>query len=103
MGPPHNQLTVVGPNNFVDYFDPYFFLPDRTIAGVTRDSTGAPLGSCTVDLFRTADNVWQNRTVSDGSGNYSFTVEDGTQWYCRFYLTGSPDRAGTTVNTVQGA
>jgi hypothetical protein len=74
------------------------------ITGVTRDSTGAVLGSCTVHLFRTSDDVKVDTTTSDASGNYSFVrIADATTYYCVAYKAGSPDVAGTTVNTLVAA
>src|SRR3954454_12263498 len=74
------------------------------ISGVTRDSTGAALGSCTVKLYRTATDVLVDTTVSDVSGNYSFpNVTPGDTYYVVAYLAGSPDVEGTTNNTLVGA
>ena len=75
------------------------------IAGVTRDcTTNQPLGNCVVHLFRTSDDVRIGSTTSDGSGNYSFTVLiDATTYYLVAYKAGSPDVAGTTVNTIVAA
>lgn len=73
-----------------------------TLSGITEDSAGAPLGGCTVDLFRAdAYNTFVARTVSDGSGNYSFTLSDNAgTFYTRMYKSGAPDVAGTSVNTL---
>jgi hypothetical protein len=85
------------------------FIPDLpptlghslVISGVTKDSAGAVLGSCAVDLFTTADDVIQGRTVSDAStGAYSFSAGGGRTYYIVAYKAGSPDVAGTTVNTL---
>lgn len=74
------------------------------IYGVTRDSTGAVLAGCTVDLFRTADNAFIDSVVSDASGNYEFrTAGPASAYYAVAYLVGSPDVFGTTVNTLVGA
>lgn len=73
------------------------------LTGVTKNSAGAALGGCTVHLFRTSDNALIGATTSDGSGNYSFIVPNGvTSYYVVAYLAGSPDVAGTTVNTLVG-
>lgn len=73
------------------------------ISGVTRDSSGAALGSCVVKLYRTATDVLVDSTVSDGSGNYSFpNVTPGDTYYVVAYLAGSPDVEGTTNNTLVG-
>lgn len=88
---------------FTDGAAPYFELPNLTISGVTRDSSGVALGACTVDLFRTIDNVFIGQTISDGSGNYIFDgVQQGFTYYVVAYLAGAPDTAGTTLNTLVG-
>jgi hypothetical protein len=89
--------------------DPIF--PDRNlrITGVTYDASGNRLGSCTVEVFETDTNQCVDKQVSDGSGNYMVQIPVGlnqTQtatWYIVAYLAGSPDVAGTTVNTLTGA
>lgn len=71
------------------------------ITGVTKDSTGAALGGCTVTLFKTIDNQPSAITTSDANGVYSFSIDGNSQ--ARFavsYKAGSPDVAGTTVNTL---
>ena len=71
------------------------------ISGVTKDSNSAPLAGVTVSLFLTGTNTLMNQTVSDGSGNYSFTLYSPPgPFYVVAYLAGSPDVAGTTVNTL---
>lgn len=80
----------------------YFPPRDFVIGGVSRDSTGAALGGCTVKLYNFDNDQMVASTVSDGSGNYSFTVMSGTMWYVRFYLAGSPNSAGTTDNRIVG-
>lgn len=72
------------------------------ISGVTKDSGGAALGGCTVKLFNRATDTKEQETVSDGSGNYAFTVDRTQTYYVVAYLPGSPDVAGTTVNTLAG-
>lgn len=73
------------------------------ISGVTRDNTGATLGSCVVDLFRTMDDVKVDTTTSDVSGNFFFyTVSGGQYYYAVAYKTGSPDVAGTTRQDLVG-
>lgn len=73
------------------------------ITGITKNSTGAALGGCTVDLFRTLDDLFLGTTTSDGSGNYSLVAPIGGPFYVVAYLAGAPDVAGTTVNTLQPA
>jgi hypothetical protein len=72
-----------------------------TIAGVTRDSSGAALAGVTVKLFSATDDVARYSTVSDANGNYSFSVpSNGWTWYAIAYKAGAPDVAGTTANTL---
>lgn len=74
------------------------------ISGVTKDSTNTILGSCTVKLYRTADDVYLETCVSDAvTGAYSFsTVGLAEQYYVVAYKPGAPDVAGTTANTLVG-
>ena len=74
-----------------------------TIRGVTKDSTGAALGNCTVHLFRSADDSKSAEGVSDASGNYRLDASDRLTHYAVAYKAGSPDVAGTTVNTLTGS
>jgi hypothetical protein len=71
------------------------------LSGITYNNTGlAPVGGVTVDLFRVEDNAWVARTVSDGSGNYSFPITVGGPFFTRVYKTGVPDIAGTSANNL---
>lgn len=73
------------------------------ITGITRDSTGAPLGNCVVQLLRTIDDVMVEKVVSDGSGFYSFsTVGLAQQYYVTAYKAGAPDVSGSSLNTLTG-
>lgn len=73
------------------------------ITGVTRDSTGAILGSCVVHLFRTADDVELDQINSDASGNFSFVsgLSSEQSHYIVAYKAGSPDVSGTSLNTLK--
>jgi hypothetical protein len=81
---------------------PYFPERNFTITGVTKDSTGAALGGCTLRLFNAASHVLAQTTISDASGNYSFVVDKTQTWYVVSYKGGAPDVAGTSVNTLAG-
>lgn len=70
------------------------------ISGITKDSTGAALGAVTVDLLRSPDDAFVGTTVSDGAGNYSLPAPGSGPFRIVAYKTGSPDVAGTTVNTL---
>ena len=69
------------------------------IVGVSRDATGVALGSCTVKVFRTADDVLVGSTVSDGSGNWTAYPNQEGPYYLVEYKAGSPDVFGTSPNT----
>jgi hypothetical protein len=71
--------------------------------GITKDSAGAALAACTVDLFRTSDDMKVGTAVSDGAGNYEVYSYDAGPFYVVAYKAGAPDVAGTTVNTLTGA
>lgn len=82
-------------------------LRDYVVNGVTKDSTGAVLGLCNVEIYETTDaqNRMVGMTVSDASGNYSISVngpDTGMTFFAVAYKAGAPDVAGTTVNTLQG-
>jgi hypothetical protein len=74
------------------------------LTGVTKDSTGTPLGSCVVQLFTTADERFIKETTSDSvTGAYSFDILVTGPFFIVAYKAGSPDVAGTTINTLLGA
>lgn len=75
---------------------------NSTITGVSRDSAGLPLGNCVTKLFRTWDDVMISQTVSDGSGNFTLFAPSSGPYYIVWYKAGSPDVAGTSVNTLVG-
>lgn len=73
------------------------------LSGITKDSAGAVLANCTVRLFRTSDDKFIEQVVSDANGNYQFRSASLSEpYYLVAYKTGSPDVAGTTVNTLVG-
>lgn len=79
--------------------------PGVKISGTTKNSTGAAVGSCTVSLYRTTDGKLIDTVTSDPSlGTYTFNaVGLGESYFIVAYLPGSPDIAGTTVNTLTGS
>lgn len=77
-----------------------FVLTGQTVG---NDGVTAVPG-CTVHLFRTEDDLEIDMVTSDGLGNFEFRgCGEARQHYCVSYLPGSPDKAGTTVNTLVGA
>lgn len=71
--------------------------------GITRDQYGAPLGGCSVRVFRTSDGVLVHETVSDANGQFLGCAYDTAAYFLVFYKAGSPDVFGTTVNTLVGS
>jgi hypothetical protein len=71
-----------------------------SISGVTRDNNGTALGFARVELFITAGDKALMETVSDISGNFRFDMPGTGPFYLLAYKAGSPDIAGTTVNTI---
>lgn len=74
----------------------------RFIKGITKDSGGTAISDVTVQAFRTADDFYLGQDVSRDDGTYTCPtdVAAGTQCYLVAYKAGSPDIAGTTVNTI---
>jgi hypothetical protein len=74
------------------------------ITGVVRDGlTGTPIASAMVWLFKTSDKSYQQVTTSDGSGNYTFYVDDNvTAYFIRAFKDGS-NVFGTTDDDLVGA
>ena len=83
--------------------NPIFEERNYVLTDITKDSSGVALGLCTVHLFNAANNVLEQTTTSDASGNYSFIVDKTQFYYVRAYKSGAPDVAGTSVNTLAGA
>jgi hypothetical protein len=94
---------VRGPLRLPGFYDPTQRV-QVAISGITRDAAGAVLPNCAVRLFRTRDDLEIDQTTSDASGYYEFrSAIPVEQYYAVAYLTGAPDVAGTTVNTLVGA
>jgi len=74
-----------------------------SIFGTSKDSSGSPLGGVNVHCFRTVDNVFMSETISLADGSYEIRVPNGDQYYLVEYKAGSPDVAGTSLNTLTGA
>jgi hypothetical protein len=70
------------------------------LSGVTRNNQGIPVDAVTVELFLTSTDTLQLRTVSNAAGEFAFDVMPPGLYYIVAYKAGSPDIAGTTVNTL---
>ena len=109
--PPGNKGPV-GVRAFVTQDGACPVFPERNlqIAGVTRDSTGAALGGCSVQLFDVISDAPAGPVVvSDANGNYVIPIPKGlsqlqtTTWRLVTYKAGAPDVTGTSVNTLVGS
>lgn len=69
-----------------------------SFSGVSRDSAGAILATCQVNVVRTADKVLEVQTVSDGSGNWSVFVTQPRHYFFVEYKAGVPDVFGTSLD-----
>jgi hypothetical protein len=85
-----------------DGFDIATLTRPMALRGVTRDAVGNVLPNCVVKAYRTSDDVMVGEVTSSGAGVYSVDVATGVDHYLVAYLDGTPDVAGTTVNTLQG-
>lgn len=74
----------------------------KFIKGLCVDTTDAPLSGAVVHAFRTSDDAFAGYEVeSRTDGSYDLATNfPGVAHYVVAYLPGSPDRAGTTVNTL---
>ena len=101
-----DQTSVVNPVAMFDEqyaqtvgFDRDLGQQNNRIVGVSRDSTGAALGACTIKVFRTSDDVLVASTTSDGSGNWTAYPNQQGPYYFVEYKAGAPDVFGTSPNT----
>lgn len=81
---------------------PQFAQSHYSISGTTRNSAGTALPACAVNLFETATELWRAGVTSDSLGAFSFPVNGDRAFFLNGYKTGSPDVAGTTLNTLMG-
>lgn len=93
-----------GPNPVRDFvrIPVYSTDQDTRVTGVTRDANGTALGNCNLILVRTLDNSVAALSTSDANGNYVIYASSLLTHYLVAYRPGSPDVAGTTVNTLVG-
>jgi hypothetical protein len=67
----------------------------------TKDGAGTMLPSCTVELYRADTDIGVDKKTSDANGAVEFRSATPDKFhYMRAYKTGSPDKAGTTLNTL---
>lgn len=91
-----------GPRGLGSFAKPFSQPTRYSISGITKDSTGAVLGLCTVKVFDLQSNTHRATIVSGANGVYSIDVtsQRGLTFFVVAYKAGVPDVAGTTVNTL---
>lgn len=74
----------------------------RFLKGITKDATGTPISGVIVQGFVTATDAYVGEVQSREDGSYDLGTQTaaGVQHYLVAYKPGSPDIAGTTVNTL---
>lgn len=71
------------------------------LRGTCVDEIGNPLGGATVQAFVTAGDIFAGEIACDDRGVYEVpTPWSGSPHYLVAYYPGSPDKAGTSVNTL---
>ncbi|MBM4442564.1 MAG: hypothetical protein FJ027_19270 [Candidatus Rokubacteria bacterium] len=90
-----------------DTFEPYSIdlvgtQSTKFIRGVCVDSTGAVAASATLYAYRSSDSAYAGTAVANqNDGTFSVpTPFSGVNHFVVAYKAGSPDIAGTTVNTL---
>lgn len=74
----------------------------RFIRGTCLDSVGAPVANAIVQGYVTSTDAFVGEVTAGEDGTYTLGTETiaGVQHYLVAYKPGSPDVAGTTVNTL---
>ena len=90
-----------------DLFEPYSCDGEGTqsknfLRGTCKDSGGTPVANAIVQAFVTATDAFAGEVAGNTDGTYTLGVEQSkaTPHYLVAYKAGSPDIAGTTVNTL---
>lgn len=70
----------------------------RKIEGVTKDSSGTPIGGVTLSLFLSTGKIWLRDCLSAADGSFiAYSQYSGQNHFIVAYLAGSPDTGGTTT------
>lgn len=74
----------------------------KFLKGMCVDASGNALSGVNVQSFRTSDDAFAGYEVqSRTDGSYDLATNfPGVNHYVVAYIAGSPDRGGTTVNTL---
>lgn len=94
----NSGLIEISPYGETSVYRPWF------IRGRCLDQSSAPVAGAIVQGFLTSNDLFVAETVADDSGYYQLgTPYFGLNHFLVAYKPGSPDIAGTTVNTLQPA
>jgi len=98
----YTNINSINGGNHVQFASPKMHGVSWMLTGITKDSTGAVLGSCVVHLFYTDTDILVNEVTSDPTtGAFSFLIgPNAGKFYLVAYKPGSPDVAGTSINTL---
>lgn len=66
----------------------------KSVSGITKDSSGNALGSCTVRLISDSPRLQVGKTISDENGNYSINTAYGSSVRVLVTKTGVPNVQG---------
>lgn len=74
----------------------------KFILGTCLDNSSAAVANAIVQCFRTSDDLFTGQVTANTDGTYTVPTPypSPTQHYLVAYKAGSPDIAGTTVNTL---
>jgi len=72
------------------------------LRGTCKDSVGTPVANAIVQAFVTSTDAFAGEVQGNTDGTYTLGVQQSklTTHYLVAYKSGSPDTAGTTVNTL---
>jgi hypothetical protein len=89
---------------FTRKFSPLRLVPTPIyyITGTTKDLNSAVIAGAVVELYETVSEKFVGKTTSDALGNYTIPASPSVNQFAVGYKVGSPDIAGTTVNTLRG-
>jgi hypothetical protein len=89
-----------------DYYEPTILgdggsQNQKFVQGLVVDSVGAVVPGATVQGFVTSTDIYTGDAQSCADGSYAVPTQNpGVAHYMVAYIPGSPDRGGTTVNTL---
>ncbi len=74
----------------------------KVVSGVVLNASSVPIAGATVNLYNTATGLLVDTQTSQADGTYTCGDPNATNCFAVAYLAGSPDTAGTTLNTITG-